>query len=278
MEEVKEIGQKIIDNRYQVSSGISKALDENYTLFLEESRLDDEEIVNWRATLLQYIGEAMVSLEAEAVVDQVRGWAKQTGEQAVQYGLKIDELLISVKSYRQAVWKVIDETIDKDTCKFEVFLKLESIIDTLLHEVSYILSETFVEFHNKTLQKANDAMLEVSTPVVTLSDQVAILPLIGELDTYRAKILLESALDKCSEMGNSDLLIDLSGVPIVDTAVGNELLQLANALQLIGVRPTFTGLRPEIAQTMVQLGVDFKQVSTAATLKQALSMRGMRVE
>lgn len=278
MEEIQEIGRLVMKNKLDLSIQISTILDKRYANFLEESGLENDAIVKWRATLIELIGQAMTSLDTSAVLDQVTDWARQTGEAAVQYGIKVDELLITVKAYRQAIWNTIEDHIDKETCKFGIFRKLGEIIDDLLHQVSFILSETFVQFHNQTLKLANDAMLEVSTPVVSLSEEVAILPLIGELDTYRARILLESALAKCSEMENSDLIIDLSGVPIVDTAVANELLQLANALQLIGVRPTFTGLRPEIAQTMVQLGINFKEVRTAASLKQALQMQGISIK
>lgn len=270
MDEVKDIGKLIIEKKVDLSTEVSLLLEQKYTNFLDESGLEDNAIVAWRANLLELIGEAMLFLDTEPVLDRVTEWARQTGEQAVQYGIKIDELLITVKSYREAVWDLVENNIDKETCNFEVFRKLGEVVDNILHQVSFILSETFVAFHNQTLKLANDAMLEVSTPIVSLSDEIAILPLVGELDTYRARILLETALTKCSEMENDELVIDLSGVPIVDTAVANELLQLAEALQLIGVRPTFTGLRPEIAQTMVQLGINFKEVRTAASLKQAL--------
>lgn len=278
MEQIKEIGQDVIGNKIALSVEISKVLDKRYANFLDESGLVDDAIVDWRATLIEYIGQAMVSLDITEVIEKVTDWARQTGEGAVQYGIKIDELLITVRAYRYVVWKAIEERIDRDTCTFGMFRKLGEIVDDILHQVSFVLSETFVQFHNQTLKLANDAMLEVSTPVVSLSEEVAILPLIGELDTYRARILLESALVKCSEMENSDLIIDLSGVPIVDTAVANELLQLANALQLIGVMPTFTGLRPEIAQTMVQLGISFKEVRTAASLKHALKTQGIEIK
>ena len=195
---------------------------------------------------------------------------KTNRRRAVQYGVAIDELLSTNKLYRVVIWGFVKENIDRDSTNVASFLQINDIIDELLDHTAYVFSVSFVEFHKRTLGLAKDAMLELSTPVVSLSDKIAILPLVGELDTYRARILMETSLQRCADLKNSELIIDLSGVPIVDTMVAQELFQVAKALQLIGVRPTFTGLRPDIAQTVVNLGIDFKEIRTTGSLKQAL--------
>lgn len=278
VKQIEEAGRLLVDKKTELSAEISKGLNERYTSFLKDTSLQDETIVQWRANLIEYIGDAMINNNVESVEEKVTDWARQTGEGAVQYNIKIDELLITIKYYRTVIWNLLEKNLDKDKVTFDTFLRIDEILDYILHHVSYMFSTTFVEFHNRSIQLAHEEVVAVSTPIVSLSDNVAVLPLIGELDTYRAQVLLDSALEKCSELENADLIIDLSGVPIVDTAVANELIELANALQLIGVRVTFTGIRPEIAQTMVQLGLNFKDVRTAASLKNALNMPGINLE
>ncbi len=120
------------------------------------------------------------------------------------------------------------------------------------------------------MKKAQSSVMEYSVPVVGLNDHVAILPLIGELDDDRAKILKEVALHKCIELRNSILILDLSGVPTVDTMVANELSQVIDSLKLIGVKTILTGLRPEIAQAVVEIGIKFEGMTIRKNLKTAI--------
>ncbi len=107
--------------------------------------------------------------------------------------------------------------------------------------------------------------------MIKLNDQTALLPLVGNIEPTRAEYILESALEQCVEKGVSQLFIDLSGVVLIDTMVAHQLFNLMDALQLIGVKPILSGLRPEIAQTAVQLGLKFDNLTITSTLSQALN-------
>lgn len=268
----KLIGNEIIRQQFQLSSKISRKLNERYTNFLYESDLEDEEIVKWRARLIELIGLALVSGQYDEVWEQVTDWAEQTGAGAVQYNIAIDELLQTNKVYREIIWEFV-EGLGKEEFTFATFLQINKVIDSILDQTAYIFSSSYVKHHAKTLRLARETMLDISTPIVTISDTIAVLPLVGDIDTYRARVLMETALKKCSDLRNSELIIDLSGVPIVDTMVANELFKVANALNLIGVKPTITGIRPEIAQAVVNLGIDFRNIRTLGTLKQALHQK-----
>ncbi|WP_226669053.1 STAS domain-containing protein [Metabacillus litoralis] len=111
---------------------------------------------------------------------------------------------------------------------------------------------------------------ELSSPVILLQNNVALLPLIGDIDTARAKLILENTLAQSAKLGISNLCIDLSGVAIIDTMVAHEIFNLIKALKLLGISSTLSGIRPEIAQTAIQLGLDFEEVHTSASLAQAL--------
>ncbi|MEH7097993.1 STAS domain-containing protein [Neobacillus vireti] len=137
----------------------------------------------------------------------------------------------------------------------------------------------FVEEHQYyqqgKLSAQRELIQELSSPVITLNNEVALLPLVGEIDTRRANLMLEKTLDQCANLGVNFLVIDLSGVPMIDTMVAQQIFQLIKGLELMGVTSTLSGVRPEIAQTAVQLGLEFKGVSTYSTLRQALSSMGI---
>jgi rsbT co-antagonist protein RsbR len=114
---------------------------------------------------------------------------------------------------------------------------------------------------------------QLSSPVIAIDNNAALLPLVGEIDTNRSRFILEKTLLQCSSKGITVLFIDLSGVLMIDTMVAQQLIQLFDALDLIGVKTVLSGLRPEIAQTSVQLGLSFHKVKIVSTLAQALANR-----
>jgi rsbT co-antagonist protein RsbR len=115
-------------------------------------------------------------------------------------------------------------------------------------------------------------MLELSTPVVMLWDGVLALPLIGTLDSARTQVVMESLLQSIVETGSRIAILDITGVPTVDTLVAQHLLKTVAAARLMGADCIISGIRPQIAQTIVHLGVDLNSVTTKATLKDAFSV------
>ena len=135
------------------------------------------------------------------------------------------------------------------------------------------------------LQKSRDQiivrqqqeLLELSTPVVKLWQDVLALPLIGTLDSARTQVVMESLLEKIVETGAAIAIIDITGVPTVDTLVAQHLLKTIAAARLMGADCIISGIRPQIAQTIVHLGVNLEDVMTKATLADALARVGARV-
>lgn len=134
---------------------------------------------------------------------------------------------------------------------------------------------SFVEEHQyyaeQRLLAQQELIQELSCPVIALYNNTAMLPLVGEIDTRRAKFMIDNTLKQCVKLGAELLVIDLSGVVMIDTMVAQQIFHLVTALKLIGIKTILSGIRPEIAQTAVQLGLDFRNVETYATLNQALS-------
>jgi rsbT co-antagonist protein RsbR len=137
-------------------------------------------------------------------------------------------------------------------------------------EVMIWFTEEYNQHSQKRLQAQQELIMELSSPVISLNREIALLPLVGDIDTTRAKIMLESTLQQCASLGVNELLLDLSGVVMIDTMVAQQLFQLIKALDLIGVKTTLSGVRPEIAQTSVQLGLSFDKVTIKSTLSSAI--------
>src|ERR1700748_57023 len=121
-------------------------------------------------------------------------------------------------------------------------------------------------------------MLELSTPVVKLWEGVLALPMIGTLDSARTQIVMESLLQRIVETGARIAIIDITGVPTVDTLVAQHLLKTITAIRMMGADGIISGIRSQIAQTIVHLGIDLQGITTKATLAEALKIAMARVE
>lgn len=115
------------------------------------------------------------------------------------------------------------------------------------------------------------ALLELSTPLIPIADQVVVMPLIGTIDTTRAQRMLETLLDGIATLQPSIAILDITGVQIVDTQIANTFVRAAHAVQLLGAQVIITGIRPEVAQTMVQLGIDLQGIITYSTLQAGIA-------
>jgi rsbT co-antagonist protein RsbR len=130
----------------------------------------------------------------------------------------------------------------------------------------------FQKSREDIIRRQEAEMLELSTPVVKLWHGVIALPLIGTLDSARTQIVMESLLQRIMEGGAEIAIIDITGVPTVDTLVAQHLLKTVTAIRLMGADCIISGVRPQIAQTVVHLGIDLAGITTKATLADALAL------
>ncbi|MBD3286649.1 STAS domain-containing protein [candidate division WOR-3 bacterium] len=122
------------------------------------------------------------------------------------------------------------------------------------------------------IEKQREAIEELSTPIIKIWDQVLVLPLIGVLDTRRSQSLTENLLTEISASQSKVVILDITGVPTVDSAVANHLLKTVASVKLLGAECVITGIKPEVAQTIVHLGVDLSEVETLANLAEGLKL------
>ncbi|MFD8892702.1 STAS domain-containing protein [Streptomyces sp. NPDC059566] len=145
------------------------------------------------------------------------------------------------------------------------------LVNELLDAAGALSFATYVEGREEIIRRQSRQLLEVSTPVVRLWHQILAVPLIGTLDTARAQVVMENLLQAIAEHEAQVAIIDITAVPTVDTAVAEHLMHTVHAVRLMGADCVISGIRPSIAQTIAQLGIDLSGILTRATLSDALS-------
>jgi rsbT co-antagonist protein RsbR len=148
----------------------------------------------------------------------------------------------------------------------------------VLDRLALFTVEAVIKSRESVIQRQQRELMELSTPVVELWENILALPLIGTLDSERTQVVMESLLQKIVQTGATIAIIDITGVPTVDTLVAQHLLKTVAAARLMGADCIISGIRPQIAQTIVHLGVDLSEVTTKATLADAFLIAMRRVQ
>jgi rsbT co-antagonist protein RsbR len=194
-----------------------------------------------------------------AVLDDVSSSRAKAGSTS-------SETATFVFSVKQPIFAVLRASLaDQPATLAAVFWTVSTVLDKLgLYTV-----EVFQRGREQIVARQQQELLELSTPVIKLWDGILALPLIGTLDSMRAQVVMENILQKIVDTGATIAIIDITGVPTVDTLVAQHLMKTIAAARLMGADCIISGIRPQIAQTIVHLGVDLQTVTTKATLADA---------
>jgi len=198
--------------------------------------------------------------------------ARVSASRAVQ-GFSPSETAIFVFSLKQPVF----EQLRRDGGPADGVLEEIWRTNTLIDRLGLYTTEVYQKGREQVIVRQQEEMLELSTPVVKLWDRVLALPMIGTLDSARTQVVMEALLQRIVETGASVAIIDITGVPTVDTLVAQHLLKTITAARLMGADCIISGIRPQIASTIVHLGVDLSDVITKATLADAFELALDRV-
>ena len=145
-------------------------------------------------------------------------------------------------------------------------------VSTLVDRLSQFTLATYQKTREAVIARQQQELLELSTPVVKLWEGVLAVPMIGTLDSNRTQLVMESLLQRIVDTGSELAIIDITGVPTVDTLVAQHLLKTVTAIRLMGADCIISGIRPQIAQTIVHLGIDLQGITTKASLADALAL------
>jgi len=238
--------------------------DTNRSDLMKESELR-EQSREFLALLQDAVRNGDLQVESAAWTPVKEFLAAISRSRAIQ-GFSPAEIATFVFSLKQPLFTRLRREITNDTQALaEEFWAASVLID----KIGLYTTEMFQKSREEVISRQQQELLELSTPVVNLWKDILALPLIGTLDSARTQVVMESLLQKIVETGAAIAIIDITGVPTVDTLVAQHLLKTVAAARLMGADCIISGIRPQIAQTIVHLGVDLSAVTTKATLADA---------
>jgi rsbT co-antagonist protein RsbR len=221
------------------------------------------------------IGDPVAGAAFEKVREMLAELSRTRGLQ----GFSPSETATFLFSLKPALFARIREAYAKDGDG--LFAEVRRAGD-LLDRLGLYTTEVYQKSREQVIARQQNDMLELSTPVVKLWDGVLALPMIGTLDSARTQVVMETLLQRIVETGAEVAILDITGVPTVDTLTAQHLIKTVTAARLMGADCIISGIRPQIAQTIVHLGVNLGDVTTKATLADAfaiaLTRRGLQVQ
>jgi rsbT co-antagonist protein RsbR len=198
----------------------------------------------------------------------VREMLSRVSASRARQGFSPSETATFVLSLKQPLFRQLRENVPDANRLVDEIWATTALIDAL----GLYTTEAYQTARNEIIARQQQEMLELSTPVVTLWQGILALPLIGTLDSARTQVVMENLLHRIVETGSLIAILDITGVPTVDTLVAQHLLKTVAAARLMGADCIISGIRPQIAQTIVHLGVDLNAVTTKATLADAFAI------
>ncbi|WP_447978243.1 STAS domain-containing protein [Candidatus Nitrospira bockiana] len=227
----------------------------------------------------QFLERLREALQAGGMNVDEEGWAPvrallhEMSALRARQGFSPNETATFVLSFKQPLFERLRHEYAKDGDALASELWTATV---LFDRLALLTTEAFQKSREEVIARQQKELTELSTPVVQLWEGVLALPLIGTLDSERTQVVMQNLLQKIVETGSSIAIIDITGVPLVDTLVAQHLLKTIAAARLMGADCIISGIRPQIAQTIVHLGVDLHDVVTKATLSGALAVAFQR--
>jgi rsbT co-antagonist protein RsbR len=234
-----------------------------------------DEVRRQAADLLRLLADAKSRSDLDgALSGQLLGFAREFSEARVREGYTSQQTATFLFSLKRPMFQRLQETADTSAA---ALAELIGQAGELIDEVALHTIDAYQKTRESVIQRQQEELLELSTPVVKLWDGVLALPIIGTLDSARTQVVMESLLERIAATESEIAIIDITGVPTVDTLVAQHLIKTVTAIRLMGADCIISGVRPQIAQTIVHLGVDLGSVVTKANLADALALAMKRV-
>ncbi|GLW07178.1 polyvinylalcohol dehydrogenase [Microtetraspora sp. NBRC 13810] len=224
-----------------------------------------QEISETPADELRELFLALRAAVGEGDFSDVRGLLADFSRSRARLGLPPAQTSRAVFGLKEAVYELVEADGDPEALRGYIWFS------KLVDDLGLFTFETYSAAREKIIRDQAEQLLELSTPVVKLWEGIVAVPLIGTLDSARTQVVMEKLLQMLVETGSEHAVIDITGVPAVDTEVAQHLLKTVAAARLMGAECSISGISPQIAHTIVTLGIEFGDIVTKATLADALS-------
>jgi rsbT co-antagonist protein RsbR len=229
----------------------------------DDLRGQSEELLN---SFIDSLNEQSIDDNNSRSFDKVNEILSGISISRARQGFSPRETGTYVFSLKNALLQVLQSELKDPAILYAQNQKITKIMDGL----TLATFETFIKGREEVILRQTDEMAEISTPVIRIWDGILVLPIIGTLDSSRTQVVMENLLLEIVETGSSIAILDISGVPTVDSLVAQHLIKTVSATRLMGAECIISGIRPEIAQTVVHLGIDLSSIITKSTLASAL--------
>nr|WP_296067657.1 STAS domain-containing protein [uncultured Actinoplanes sp.] len=230
-------------------------------------RLSQAELQRQTAELRKSFQSALAggagNLASEAAAE-LRAQLSELSSSRARQGFSATETAVSVFAFKEALVALVQNDEGRTTLKD--YVAFSSFVD----DAALFTFDSYVQVRENLIADQAEQLLELSTPVVKLWEGVVAVPLVGTLDSARAQVVMERLLQTLVDTGSPYAIIDITGVPAVDTQVAQHILKTVVAARLMGADCIISGIRPQIAQTIVALGIEFGDIATKASLADAL--------
>jgi rsbT co-antagonist protein RsbR len=231
----------------------------------EDLRVQSEELIS---ALIKAFEKGNFSNIEEDEYEEVLEIISSLSLSRAKQGYSPRETGVYVLSMKDAFGRFLEEELKDDVASlYEEISTINKVVDRL----GIYSFETFIKGREEVIIRQSDEIAEISTPVIKVWAGIVALPIIGTLDSARTQIVMENLLQEIVDTGSTIAILDISGVPAVDSLVAQHLIKTVSATRLMGAECIISGIRPEIAQTIVHLGIDLSDINTKATLASALS-------
>jgi rsbT co-antagonist protein RsbR len=259
----------------------------------------DDILSRWKKHYPQAVDEESLRLQSRQLLEEIRklfasnlneSWElaldsrsavllRTMSVQRAKQGFKpADSVLYLIALKRVLLRGLLQDYVTENPATLGTLL---AVVENLFDRLTLLVYETYIETRERLIAQQSLSLLELSTPVIRLWDRVLMVPLIGVVDTLRARQTTERLLDAIAKYEATVAILDVTGVPVLDTSVAGHIMKTIAAAQMLGARVVMTGISPEGAQTLVKLGVNFSEVTTRATLRagiaEALLLVGRRI-
>lgn len=267
MEPILNVARHLRENAKSLSSTIVDDIVPTFPQAVSEREIEQAKIVY--SEFMEFLGMSLLNPK-ENVHTELVEWSKQNGELQAALGQPISKVIARYPSTRSIF---IDHLTAISMAYQLPALEMMNLNKRFNYLLDISLNETVFAFERLTEEKlrANRRQInELSAPIVSIQEGIGVLPLIGLIDGERAQYLMEHIVPKIPSLNIEMLIVDFSGILIIDNQVADQLIKISSMLKLLGINVVSTGIRPRIAQAMIREGVNLSTIRSYATVKQAL--------
>ena len=230
----------------------------------------EEQLKKQNDAFIEAVTSVFIKSEDEFLVE-LEEWVETIATARARQSVPLHEVIAQIRVFRGIYWGYVLKFFNEDfDANSDDALNWAEVLNDSFDYIIERFAIRHYEADQRMLQSQRQMIYELSSPVIPIKKGVGILPLVGDIDTHRAKIILETALEQSVKQQLDTLYIDLSAVAIIDTMVAQQIFQVMESLKIIGVQSVLSGIRPEIAQTAITLGINFKDIKVHANLMRAL--------